>query len=453
MLTNIKKVVVCLIVILIAISTYSYGTSKGIITGETVKLRTSASLQAKLVMLLSVNDKVEVIGQEGDWYKVNYKDSTGYVYKDYVKVENVEEINNTVAENNTNTTLENTENVANDTANEVTENVTNEQESIPTEDSSKDIVVPSEKYIKQDSNISILPLINSSIIANMLKDTKVTVTEYRNGWAYIISNNASGWIRKEKLQDALPITNVPEVVPEENKPEETKPEEKDNTQTSKPILNKKMYVNVSSVRVRKLATTNSEVVDSLILNNQVIVIGEENDWYKIKVDGKEGYIVKKYLSDKELDVTNRGTTVDRTENVKEEEKPNSNNSSSNAKGSSIVEYAKTFLGSKYVSGGTSPSNGFDCSGLTYYVYKHFGYTLSRSSAGQENNGKKVEKADLQLGDLVLFSQGSKRIGHVGIYIGGNSFIHAANPQKGVVITSLSDSYYKKNYVTARRILN
>lgn len=64
----------------------------------------------------------------------------------------------------------------------------------------------------------------------------------------------------------------------------------------------------------------------------------------------------------------------------------------------------------------------------------------------------MEKANLQLGDLVLFSQGSKAIGHVGIYIGGNQFIHASNPSDGVKITSLSNSYYVQRYVTARRIL-
>ena len=80
------------------------------------------------------------------------------------------------------------------------------------------------------------------------------------------------------------------------------------------------------------------------------------------------------------------------------------------------------------------------------MYKHFGYSLSRTSGGQRSNGTKVNKSDLQPGDILCFS------GHVGIYIGGNKFIHAANPRKGVIITSLSESYYVKTYITARRIL-
>ena len=66
----------------------------------------------------------------------------------------------------------------------------------------------------------------------------------------------------------------------------------------------------------------------------------------------------------------------------------------------------------------------------------------------------MSKSNLKAGDLVLFNNSSNTsIGHVGIYVGGGNFIHAANPKKGVIITSLSNSYYAKRYVTARRIIN
>ena len=113
------------------------------------------------------------------------------------------------------------------------------------------------------------------------------------------------------------------------------------------------------------------------------------------------------------------------------------------------------MGYKYVYGGSSPKTGFDCSGLTSYVYKQFGYTLSRTSTAQAKNGKEVSKDELQPGDLLIFkNQSLTRIGHVGIYIGNNKMIHASEPGVGVVITDLSASgyNYNKRFVTARRII-
>jgi len=83
--------------------------------------------------------------------------------------------------------------------------------------------------------------------------------------------------------------------------------------------------------------------------------------------------------------------------------------------------------------------------------------LNRVSSDQATQGIKVAKSNLIPGDLVFFnginsSSGSSKISHVGVYIGGNEFIHAANSKRGVVKDSLSDSYYSKHYVTARRVI-
>ena len=125
----------------------------------------------------------------------------------------------------------------------------------------------------------------------------------------------------------------------------------------------------------------------------------------------------------------------------------SSSSSSSGSGSSVVDFATQFVGNPYVWGGTSLTGGADCSGFTQYVYKQCGVSLNRTSDAQASNGTAVSKSNLQPGDLVIFT------GHVGIYIGNNKFIHAANPSKGVITTSLSDSYYTKTYKTARRIFN
>jgi len=112
----------------------------------------------------------------------------------------------------------------------------------------------------------------------------------------------------------------------------------------------------------------------------------------------------------------------------------------------------TFLGTPYVWGGTTP-RGFDCSGFTKYVYAQMGYTLDRTAAQQLNNGTSISKSELEIGDLVFFKNTyntNAAASHVGIYIGDNQFIHAADG--GVKITSLDHSYYAPRYVGARSVI-
>ena len=108
-----------------------------------------------------------------------------------------------------------------------------------------------------------------------------------------------------------------------------------------------------------------------------------------------------------------------------------------ASGSEIAAYAKKFLGTPYKYGGTSP-NGFDCSGFTRYVYSNFGASLPHNSASQYGYGTAVSKSELRPGDLVFFSS-SSRISHVGIYVGGGSFIHSPQAGESVKISSFSSS--------------
>ncbi|MHB8075295.1 C40 family peptidase [Desulfosporosinus fructosivorans] len=115
--------------------------------------------------------------------------------------------------------------------------------------------------------------------------------------------------------------------------------------------------------------------------------------------------------------------------------------------SSLVDNARSLTGVPYVYGGTSRS-GFDCSGFTQYVYKGSGISLPRTSSSQYKVGSSVKKAELQEGDLVFFATNDSGPSHVGIYIGGESFIHASN--SGVRTSSLSEGYYAGRYLGARR---
>ena len=115
----------------------------------------------------------------------------------------------------------------------------------------------------------------------------------------------------------------------------------------------------------------------------------------------------------------------------------------------LVDYAKSFLGTRYVWGGASPS-GFDCSGFTMYVYAHFGYRMSHGASDQLYAFTRVSTAERLAGDLVFFSYGGGDISHVGIYLGGGAFIHATS--NGGVKISYFDGYYSSTYVGAVRIL-
>lgn len=108
------------------------------------------------------------------------------------------------------------------------------------------------------------------------------------------------------------------------------------------------------------------------------------------------------------------------------------------------------LGTRYKFGGTT-EKGFDCSGFTQYVFKAFGIDLTRTSKSQAREGTKIAKKDLRKGDLVFFNTSGKGISHVGIYLGDGKFAHSSS-KNGVTINKLSEKYYVKRYVTARRIL-
>jgi len=121
-------------------------------------------------------------------------------------------------------------------------------------------------------------------------------------------------------------------------------------------------------------------------------------------------------------------------------------------GAEVVHSAKQHLGLPYVWGGESPVRGFDCSGLITYIFREFNVTLPHRADLQFNYGTPVDRSQLEAGDIVFFSSGGYRIGHVGIYAGNNEFIHAPRTGKPVQIDSMSSGWYQARYVGARRIL-
>lgn len=142
--------------------------------------------------------------------------------------------------------------------------------------------------------------------------------------------------------------------------------------------------------------------------------------------------------------------------VAPEETPDDRNDDTIEKAESVVDFALQFQGYPYVYGGKSPEEGFDCSGFVYYVYKQFGYTLYPGATNQWNtlSDRVIPREELRPGDLVFFSSNGEVSGmtHVGLYIGNGQMIHAANSTKGVIITDLSEPYYVRMYLGAKRVI-
>lgn len=124
-----------------------------------------------------------------------------------------------------------------------------------------------------------------------------------------------------------------------------------------------------------------------------------------------------------------------------------------ARGEDIVATLKSALGVQYVWGGESPKTGFDCSGLVKWAFAKHGVQLPRVTYNQINQGASVPPNKLRPGDLVFFDTDRKRSGpdHVGVYIGGGKFIHAARTGQPVKISSLSEGYYMDRWMGGRRI--
>ena len=431
----------------------------GTVTAETVRMREKPTTQSEILINLDQGDKVEVLSKEDGWYQVEFEGKNGYVSSDYLEVSG--EISSSISDENTennekNTNLEDTNTTSEE--NYITTNVDDENNNVE-EMNNLEIEVEQEYTINKNTSLYILPLVSTIKLGDINANTKVSVKEITNLWAYVSCDLGNGWIIKEVLNKNENSTDSETVTKSEDE-SETVENSKEQTESSTSTENNRVgYVNVGNVYVRGDPSTDSEPIGSLELNDKVTILGEENNWYKIEYEDREGYIAEKLISNEKVTNTtsSRGMSQPRgTEKISNEidieENTKDTTSSKNTTGYDIVEYAKTFLGAKYVSGGNGPSS-FDCSGFTKYVYNHFGYTISRTSAAQANNGVQVGKDELQQGDLLIFLNDAKSsIGHVGIYIGGNRFIHAANATRGVVTDSVDSSYYGPRFVEARRIL-
>ena len=190
-------------------------------------------------------------------------------------------------------------------------------------------------------------------------------------------------------------------------------------------------VTASQLNVRSGPSTAYSIVHVLRQGETVEVIGESGGWYQIRLkDGRVGWSSGQYLN------------------------LNSQSVARQAKVDAVLNRAKSFLGTPYVWGGASPSDGgFDCSGFTQYVFAQSGYNLNRVSKDQALNGTYVPRGSTQPGDLVFYSHAQNGvIDHVGIYLGDGKMIHSPKTGDVVRIADVTTDYWTSRYVTTRRII-
>lgn len=199
-------------------------------------------------------------------------------------------------------------------------------------------------------------------------------------------------------------------------------------------LSKIVYIKTSNAKVYQRPATSSKVLMKLKRNAKYKAVAKTKDgkWYRLKNGSSYGYIQAKHTSSAPVNTSSTVSKADR-----------------------ITALAKKQLGKSYAYGAEGTSR-FDCSGLTYYVYKAAaGKTLCRTSADQADDGryKKIGSlSDVKKGDLLCFiTGGGSEADHVGVYIGGGKFIHASQSRGRVVTSSLTD-YWKDAFLRARRIV-
>ena len=391
-------------------------------------VREQADKESEAIGVLPKDTKVVVKDDSNkSWAKINYKNKEAYVSKDFLANEksNKKEVSETKKQVSKN--------------NPEVKKVESEVKSNSTE-KSVNMWVKSPVYLRSEKSIS------SNKLGVLEKNTKVQgVVE--DGWFKTSVNGNNGFISIKYLQN----TKIEEKKNDELQVSEVKNKEqvKKSNSTKFEGTNYTGYVK-EAVNVRDKDRMDSNVVSVLEKGTKVSGI-KGKYWLKLS-EGR--YISVNYIQDNKVE-SNQTIDTEVKDSYKKESNSKVVRSNEGGSGSAVAQAAYNYLGEKYVWGSAQPGVGFDCSGLTSYLYnKVCGISLYRNSAAQSNNGYHVSKSNLKQGDLLFFStNGSGSISHVGIYVGNGKMIHASTPSTGVIISDIDSNYYSNTFVTARRILN
>lgn len=221
-------------------------------------------------------------------------------------------------------------------------------------------------------------------------------------------------------------------------------------------------VTADRLNVRQDAATDAKRIGYIDNGEKVKLLENDGDWLKVQyTEAKTGYVSVDYVTISEefiyaktieeeqaqiaaqeaLQARESSTEQETPEVITNITLPSTTYTSNAELRQGIIDYAKQYLGNRYVHGGSSLSGGTDCSGFTCFVYAEFGYSISRTPGGQYSSaGQSISSEELQPGDIVCYSSnGGKSCTHVGLYIGDGQIIHSANSRKGVIISAVDYS--------------
>lgn len=269
--------------------------------------------------------------------------------------------------------------------------------------------------VKDHLNIRKEPDENAELVGKMTKHAACEILDVSGNWAHISSGKVEGFCNTEFLYTG---EKAKEVAEEE--------------------ITLVATIKTTTLFVRENPSTDAAIVTMVPIDEEYVVTegDKTSEWLKIEIDEDQGYVSSEYVTlAEQLDKAMNLTELKYGEGISDVRV-------------SLVNYAKQFIGNRYVWGGTSLTKGADCSGYVQSIFRKYGVYLPRTSASQSTVGKKISPSDAQPGDLFFYARRG-RIGHVGIYIGGGQIVNAHSRRTGIRI---DNAYYRKPAVV-RRVLD